>query len=218
MHDTTAVKPAASAAPQTSHQTSHYVGQSANPRYAALYRHYPTIDYLRRGARRRLPHFAFEYGDGGSGKDDAGIKRNWTALDAVELVPRYGIVPSLPPCDIELFGRRYAAPIGIAPMGGPAIVWPGADRHLARAAQRARVPYTLGLAGGATIEEIGAIAPDVFWLQLYRCAKNDHAIGFDICKRLEATDCSALILTMDVPVRTSRAREVVVGLGGAAFH
>src|ERR1700722_10421217 len=125
MHDTTAV-----AAPTGSLST----GTSANPRYAELYRHFPTIDYLRQGARRRLPHFAFEYSDGGSGKDDAGIKRNWAALDAVELVPRYGVMPSLPPCDVELFGRRYAAPIGIAPMGGPAIVWPGADVYLASAA------------------------------------------------------------------------------------
>jgi (S)-mandelate dehydrogenase len=214
MHDTTALTPAATAAPQT----SHYAGKSANPRYAELYRHYPTIDYLRRGARRRLPHFAFEYSDGGSGKDDAGIKRNWAALDAVELVPRYGVMPSLPPCEVELFGRRYAAPIGIAPMGGPAIVWPGADIILARAAQRARIPYVLGMAGGATIEEIAEAAPDVFWFQLYRCAGNDHAIGFDLVRRAAAAACSALILTLDVPVRTSRAREVVVGLGGAAFH
>ncbi|MGA2894717.1 MAG: alpha-hydroxy acid oxidase [Xanthobacteraceae bacterium] len=214
MHDTTAVT-----APQSLPISGLAMsGKNANPRYAELYRHFPTIDYLRQGARRRLPHFAFEYGDGGSGKDDAGIKRNWTALDAVEIVPRYGVMPALPPCEVELFGRRYAAPIGIAPMGGPAIVWPGADKHLARAAQRARVPYTLGMAGGATIEEIAEIAPDVFWFQLYRTARNDHAIGFDIVRRLAAADCNALILTLDVPVRTSRAREVVVGLGGAAFH
>ncbi|HEX4409880.1 MAG TPA: alpha-hydroxy acid oxidase [Xanthobacteraceae bacterium] len=210
MHDTTALKPESG---------SLSTGTKAdNPRYAALYRHYPTIDYVRRGARARLPHFAFEYSDGGSGRDDAGIKRNWAALDAIEMVPRYGVMPSLPPCEVELFGRRYAAPIGIAPMGGPAIVWPGADRILASAAQRARVPYTLGMAGGATIEEIAAIAPDVFWFQFYRFARNEHAIGFDMLRRLEATDCSTVVLTMDVPVRTSRAREVVVGLGGAAFH
>lgn len=208
MHDTTAI-----IAPRN--LTPAAVGKNSNLRYGELYRRYPTVDYLRRGARRRLPHFAFEYGDGGSGKDDAGIKRNWTALDAVELVPRYGIVPSLPSCDIELFGRRYAAPIGIAPMGGPAIVWPGADRHLARAAQKARVPYVLGMAGGATIEEIAEIAPDVCWFQLYRAANNDHAIGFDLVRRAQAAGCHALVLTLDVPVRTTRAREVVVGLGGA---
>ncbi len=139
MHDTTAIKLAEPGATQP--QTSHYGGANGNPRYAALYRHYPTIDYLRRAARRKLPHFAFEYSDGGSGKDDAGIRRNWAALDAVEMVPRYGVMPSLPPCDVELFGRRYAAPIGIAPMGGPAIVWPGADKHLG--ASRAEGAHSL---------------------------------------------------------------------------
>jgi L-lactate dehydrogenase (cytochrome) len=124
-------------------------------------------------------------------------------------------MPSLPPCDVELFGRRYAAPIGVAPMGGPAIVWPGADMHLARAAQRARIPYTLGTVGCATIEQIAEVAPDVFWFQLYRAANNDHAIGFDLARRAAAAGCHALMLTLDVPVRTTRAREVVVGLGGA---
>ncbi len=200
-----------SAAPQHKPQA----GKNTNPRYAELYRHYPTIDYLRRRARRRLPHFAFEYSDGGSGKEDAGIRRNWAALDAVELVPRYGVMPSLPPCEVELFGRRYAAPIGVAPMGGPAIVWPGADIYLARAAQRARIPYTLGTVGCATIEKIAEVAPDVFWFQLYRAARNDHAIGFDLVRRAQAAGCHALVLTLDVPVRTTRAREVVVGLGGA---
>jgi (S)-mandelate dehydrogenase len=208
MHDTTAV-----ATPQNKPRA----GKNANPRYAELYRRYPTIDYLRRRARERLPHFAFEYSDGGSGKDDAGIRRNWAALDAVELVPRYGVMPSLPPCEVELFGRRYAAPIGIAPMGGPAIVWPGADIYLARAAQRARVPCTLGVVGCATIEKIAEVAPDVCWFQLYRAARNDHAIGFDLVRRAEAAGYHALVLTIDVPVRTTRAREVVVGLGGA-FH
>jgi L-lactate dehydrogenase (cytochrome) len=162
-----------------------------------------------------LPHFAFEYSDGGSGKDDAGIRRNWAALDAVELVPRYGVMPTLPPCDVELFGRRHSAPIGIAPMGGPAIVWPGADTFLARAAQRARIPYVLSTVGGATIEQIAAIAPDVFWFQLYRFAGNDHAIGLDLVRRAEAAGCQALVLTLDVPVRTTRPREAVVGLAGA---
>ena len=72
MHDTTAIAAPQTAAPQTA-APKPYVGKNANPRYAELYRHYPTIDYLRRGARRRLPHFSFEYSDGGSGKDDAGI-------------------------------------------------------------------------------------------------------------------------------------------------
>jgi (S)-mandelate dehydrogenase len=206
MHDTTAIAPPQQKPP---------VSPSGNPRYAELHRYYPSIDYLRRRARRHIPHFAFEYSDGGSGKDDAGIKRNWAALDAVELVPRYGVMPSLPPCEVELFGRRYAAPIGVAPMGGPSIIWPGGDTHLARAAQRAGVPYMLSTAGGATIEEIAEIAPDVFWFQLYRLANNEHAIGRDLVRRAQAVGCHALVLTVDVPVRTTRPREVATGIAGA---
>src|SRR5262245_51596858 len=121
-----------------------------NPRFAALHRRFPTIPYLREHARHHAPRFTFEYMDGGAGAD-TGIAHNWAALDAVELVPRYGVMPTLPPITTELFGRQYAAPFGIAPMGGPSIVFPGADLLLAKAAQRARVPYTLGLVGGSTI-------------------------------------------------------------------
>ena len=206
MHDTTAV---------VSPQHRPLVSRSGNTRYAALHRRYPHITYLRRRARTRVPHFAFEYADGGAGNDDAGIKHNWAALDAVELVPRYGVMPALPPCDVELFGRHYSAPIGIAPMGGPAIVWPGADLYLARAAQRARIAYTLSTVGGTTIEKIGEIAPDVFWFQLYRFADNNHAIGFDLVRRAEVAGCRALVLTLDVPVRSTRPREAAIGLAGA---
>jgi (S)-mandelate dehydrogenase len=188
-------------------------GHNRSKNFLKHQRWYPTIYDLRRGSRVRLPHFAFEYGDGGAG-DDTGIKRNWNALDAIEMVPRYGVMPELPPVGVELFGRKYTAPIGIAPMGSPIVVWPGADKLFAAAAQRVGIPYTLGCAGGATIEEIAAIAPDVFWFQLYRFAKNNHAIGFELVKRCEAAGVKVLMLTLDVPVRTIRAREVKVGLGG----
>src|SRR3954466_13683392 len=177
---------------------------------------FPTIPHLRRHARRHIPHFAFEYCDGGAGSD-TGIAHNWAALDAVELVPRYGLMPTLPPINTELFGRKYSAPLGIPPMGGPALVWPGADTFMARAAQQARVPYTLGTVGGLTIEEAAAIAPDVLWFQLYRLARNDHALGFDLVRRADAAGVHVFVMTVDVPVRTTRPREVVVGLGGGRF-
>jgi (S)-mandelate dehydrogenase len=182
-----------------------------NPRFVKLHRRFPTVLYLRRHARRHVPRFAFEYMDGGAGADD-GIARNWRAFDGVEIVPRYGVTTALPPVGVELFGRRYSAPIGVAPMGGPSIVWPGADGYLAAAAQRARVPYVLGLVGGMTVEQAAEIAPDVLWFQLYRCSRNDHAIGFDLVRRAQAAGVHVLVLTVDVPVRTTRPREVAVGI------
>src|SRR5262245_41180878 len=200
MHDTTAVPLKKTA-----------TGNLANPRYEALQRRFPTTAYLRKRARRHVPNFAFEYMDGGSGQD-GGIARNWNALDAIELVPRYGVSSGLPPVGVELFGRRYSAPIGIAPMGGPSIAWPGADGHLATAAQAARVPYALSTVGGITIERAAEIAPDVFWFQLYRFATDDHSVGFDLVRRADAAGAHVLMLTLDVPVRTTRSREVAGGI------
>jgi (S)-mandelate dehydrogenase len=202
MQDTTAIRQSAATPAKEVTQGS---------RFSTLHRRFPTVGYLRRHARRHLPRFAFEYMDGGAGSD-GGITRNWAALDAVELVPRYGITTALPSIDVELFGKRYAAPVGIAPMGGPSIVWPGADQCLAAAAQRANVPYTLGLVGGITVERAAEIAPDVLWFQLYRCWRNDHAIGFDLVRRAEAAGVHVLMLTVDVPVRTTRSREVAAGI------
>jgi L-lactate dehydrogenase (cytochrome) len=182
-----------------------------NPSYQKNHRRFPTTAWMRKAAKRHVPLFAFEYGDTGAG-NDVGIAHNWAAFDAIKVTPRYGVTNTLPPVEVELFGQRYAAPIGIAPMGGPSLVWPGADLLMAKAAQRARVPYTLSVAGGATIEQVAKVAPDVFWLQLYRFYRNEHQIGFDLVRRATEVGAKALALTLDVPVRTTRSRETYAGL------
>ncbi len=62
--------------------------------------------------------------------------------------------------DTELFGKTYAAP-----MGSAGLIWPGAEKLFAAEAQRRLIPYVLATPGNASIEEIAAIAPDVFWFQ-----------------------------------------------------
>jgi (S)-mandelate dehydrogenase len=176
-----------------------------------LRRRYPNAFDLRDKARKRLPKFAFEYIDGGAGSD-GNIKRNWSSFDGIELMPRYGNVVAPPPTDTEIFGVRYSAPIGISPIGGPGTGFPGAERFLARAAQAAKIPYTLGVLSAISIEEAAEIAPDVLWLQIYRFARNDHKIGLDLARRAEAAGVKALVLTWDTPVRTTRPREVKAGI------
>jgi L-lactate dehydrogenase (cytochrome) len=199
------IMPAAAAAPVAASNTP------IKPADPDLMRRFPTVHHLRAKARRNVPHFAFEYMDGGAGID-RGIKRNWDAMDAVELIPRYGVMPSLPSVDCELFGRRYVAPIGIAPMGGPSTVWPGADAVLARTAQALRVPYVMSTVAGQTIERAAELAPDVFWFQLYRFANNNHEVGYDLVRRADDAGAQVLMLTLDVPVRTTRSREVAAGI------
>jgi L-lactate dehydrogenase (cytochrome) len=186
-------------------------GVTGSRREIARRRKYPTVEDLRAGARRRVPAFGFEYVDCGEGSD-RGVQRNREALAAIELVPRYGGAQVEPDTGVTLFGRAYAAPFGVAPMGLPGLMWPGAELHLARAAQRARIPYTAGTVGGVAMERLAAIAPDVVWFQLYRLPENDHAVGLDLVRRAQACGAHVLVLTLDVPARSKRPRELRNGL------
>jgi (S)-mandelate dehydrogenase len=179
-------------------------------RKASLRQRYPTIADLRRRARWRVPRFGFDFVDGGA-NDEVCIERNIAAFRAVELLPRY-CVDGKVSTEVELFGRRYAAPIGIAPMGSPGLLWPGAEKHLAREAQRRRIPYILATPANASIEEIAAIAPDVFWFQLYRFPDNDHAITFDLVRRADVTGAHVLVPTVDSAGKSKRPRDIRNGV------
>ena len=184
---------------------------AAAPWQQELMNQYPTAFDLRARARRRLPNFGYEYIDGGAGSD-GGIERNWAALDAVEMVPRYGKVVSPPACHATILGRSYSAPIGISPIGGPGTGYPGAETYMAKAAQEARVPYTLGVLSGIDVERAAELAPDVLWFQLYRFPTDNHRIGLDLTRRAAACGVHVLVLTFDTPTRTTRPRETKSGI------
>jgi L-lactate dehydrogenase (cytochrome) len=154
-----------------------------------------------------VPRFAFDFVDGAA-NDEICARRNAAALQAVELLPRYCIDVGSVSTEVELFGRRYAAPTGIAPMGSAGLIWPRADEHLARAAQRAGIPYVLATPANAAIEQVAALAPDVFWFQLYRFPRNDHAIARDLVRRADAAGAHALVLTVDSAGRSKRPRDI----------
>lgn len=185
--------------------------QGLSPQELDLMRTYPTAMDLRARAKRLMPRFSFEYMDGGAG-DDLGVRRNWNALDCVELAPRYGRVVQPPGCGATLFGQAYAAPFGVSPVGGPGTAFPGAETYLAKATQAARVPYTLGVLSGIDVERAAEMAPDVLWFQLYRFHRDGHRIGLDLARRAAAAGVKALVLTFDTPVRTVRPRETKSGI------
>jgi (S)-mandelate dehydrogenase len=184
---------------------------AANPAAARLRRRFPTIADLRARARRRVPRFAFDFVDGGA-NDEVCVERNIKAFRAVELLPRYCVDTNGASTEVELFGVRYAAPIGMAPMGSPGLMWPGAEEYLARAAQSAQIPYVLATPANAAIERIAEIAPDVFWFQLYRFPYNDHAITFDLVRRADAAGARVLVPTVDSAGKSKRPRDIRNGV------
>jgi (S)-mandelate dehydrogenase len=179
-------------------------------RRARLRQRFPTIDDLRRRARRRVPRFGFDFVDGGATEEYC-IRRNTDAFQAVELLPRY-CVEGKATTEVELFGRRYAAPIGVAPMGSAGLMWPGAEKLFAAEAQRTGIPYVLATPGNASIEEIAAIAPDVFWFQLYRFPYDNHAITYDLVRRADEAGAHVLVPTVDSAGKSKRPRDIRNGV------
>ncbi len=178
---------------------------------ARLRRRFPTVALLRKRARMRVPRFAFDFVDGAA-NDEICRQRNADAFASVEILPHYCVETKGVSTEVELFGRKYAAPFGISPMGSGGLMWPKAEQMLAREAQRRNIPYILATPASASIEEIAKIAPDVFWFQLYRFADNDHAITYDLVRRAEEAGAQVLVPTIDSAGKSKRPRDIRWGV------
>jgi L-lactate dehydrogenase (cytochrome) len=173
-----------------------------------LLRRYPSVQSFRLKARRRLPRFAFDYLDGAAGEELA-PRRNISALEAIELLPRFGIDVLNVSTRVEIFGKTWSSPIGVSPVGYGDMYWPGSERAMASAAQAANIPFVLSTVSCTSLEEIAKVAPDVLWFQLYH-ATND-AITEDLARRAHDCGVKVLVLTIDLPTTSKRNRDLVNG-------
>jgi len=163
------------------------------------------IDDLRRLAKRRLPKVAYDFIEGGL-EDEDGIARNERAFRGFRLVPRYFVDTRACELATELFGRTYSLPLGIAPTGLAGLFRPGSDLLLAQAARSQNVPFVLSGTGTGLIEDLGRSAPQHGWFQLY--VARDRGISRDMIERAAAAGLSTLVLTVDVPARSKRERNL----------
>lgn len=184
---------------------------ASQPAPAAPDRRYPRVIDLAQRARRRLPYFIADYLDGGTGAELSGA-RNRAALDAVELVPRYLRDMGRIDASAEIMGRRFAAPLAFAPVGMDGAIWPGATRHIARAARDCGLPYMTGSFATAPLEEVAGALDGQLWFQLYSLPGRDHAITLDLVRRAEAAGVTALAVTVDIPLAGRRPRDMRNGI------
>jgi len=170
---------------------------------------YPSIDDLRKKAKRKMPKFAFEYLDGGC-NDDINLKKNTSDIRAVELIPNY--LKSKVQVDLKttLFGEIYDAPFGVAPIGLQGLMWPKAPEILAHAAKKQNLPFVLSTVTTSSIEKIGKISEGKAWFQLYHPAKKE--VRDDLIERASNAGYPVLVLLSDVPTFGFRPRDIRNGL------
>ena len=175
-----------------------------------LDRRFPSIASMERATKRRIPKFAFDYLQGGIGAE-ACLTGNRRALDNVQLAPRYlPTEPIQPVLETNLFDREFPMPFAASPIGLSGLMWPRAAEHIARAATRHGLPLGLSSFATSSIEEIGAIAGDLLWFQLYCTQKSE--IENDLIDRAESAGCEVLVVTVDIPTVTRREKDIANGL------
>lgn len=170
---------------------------------------YPSLEWLREGARRRMPGFAFDYLEGGC-FSDVNLRRNRSDLEAVCLSPRYLGEFAGAHLGIELFGQAYAAPFGVAPIGLQGLMWPGATEILAQAARAHRLPFCLSTVATASIERVAELTEGDFWFQLYHPAED--SLRDRLLQRANEAGARCLVLLADTPTFSYRPREIRNGL------
>ncbi|MEM7748966.1 MAG: alpha-hydroxy acid oxidase [Pseudomonadota bacterium] len=170
---------------------------------------YPRVSDLADKAYSRIPFFAWEYLNSGTGYD-VGAKRNVDAMHDVRLTPKLLQGQFEPNIETELFGKTYAAPFGVAPVGLTGLMWPGAEIILAKTAAKYRIPYSLSTVATETPETIGAVADGMGWFQLY--PPRSANIRKDLLERARESGFSTLLVTADVPTGSTRERQRKAGV------
>jgi L-lactate dehydrogenase (cytochrome) len=174
-----------------------------------LMRRYPSVADLAQRAQRRIPHFAWEYLDSGTGADDC-VRRNRAALAAVTLTPQFMKGVFEPDITTTLFGISYNAPFGVAPVGLTGLMWPQVEKILARTAAKYRFPYSLSTVATEAPETIGPLAGGMGWFQLY--PPRDPQIRRDLLQRAQTAGFTTLLVTADVPASSRRERQLRAGV------
>lgn len=160
-------------------------------------------------ARARLPHFLFEYLDGGS-YDQVTLERNEADLRAVAL--RQRVLRDVSDIDVstELFGERWALPVGLGPVGLSGLYARRGEVQARKAAAAAGVPFALSTLSACSIGEVAKDAGPGFWFQLY--IVRDRAFVADMIARAKEAGCGAILLTVDLAVPGTRYRDYRAGL------
>jgi L-lactate dehydrogenase (cytochrome) len=164
-----------------------------------------SVEDLRRIARRRLPRGVFDYIDGGA-EDERTLANNSAAYGRIEFRPRVlrevgDVDPST-----TLLGRPLPYPLVLAPTGYTRVADPQGELAVARAAERAGLPYSLSTMATRSIEDVAAVSNGPKWFQVYTF--RDRGLVKELIGRAADAGYEAIMPTVDLAVLGQRDRDV----------
>ena len=169
-----------------------------------------TIDDAIRLSKKRLPKLVFDFIDGASG-DDKLAEINSTALDQIRLEPKVFRNVENRNLSKKIFDFHFDYPFGFAPMGMTNLSWPEADKMIAKESAYNNIPTCVSMASSTTLEDMFTFSEGHSWMQIYIFQSEEFIM--ELLKRAENIGYKVLILTVDVPILSRRARDDRNGFG-----
>ena len=170
-------------------------------------RKFLSLDDFEAAARRYLPRPIFAYISGGA-EDNASLRDNRAAFSELGFVT--GVLRNVSgrSQSVELLGRTYASPFGVAPMGISALSAYRGDLVLARAAASANIPMIMSGSSLIRLEEVVEAAPDT-WFQAYLPGESDKIEA--LVARVDRARVGTLVVTVDTAVLANRENNLRAG-------
>ena len=169
-----------------------------------------TIDDAIRLSKKRLPKLVFDFIDGASG-DDKLAEINSKALDQIRLEPKVFRNVENRKLSKKIFDFHFDYPFGFAPMGMTNLSWPEADKMIAKESAYNNIPTCVSMASSTTLEDMFTFSEGHSWMQIYIFQSEEFIM--ELLKRAEGIGYEVLILTVDVPILSRRARDDRNGFG-----
>lgn len=164
----------------------------------------PSIEDIRRLARRRLPTIAFDIIDGAS-NHELTLEENVSDLREVRFRPRWLTDISTVDVSTTVDGQALDRPYVLGPLGLQRMIGGEGEMGAVRAAGRANIPFTISTASNWTMEELADQATGPLWYQLYMY--KSARIVTNLIQRAKAIGAETLVVTVDVPLNGKRYRD-----------
>ena len=145
-------------------------------------------------AKKTLPVAHFGYLATGT-DDDRTLAANREAFGRYQLRVRRLIDVSRVDTAVTLFGRRWASPLMLAPVGSQRAFHAEGELGTARAARATGTLMVLSSVASTPVEEVNEARGEPVWYQLY--PTDDWAVGKAVAARAQRAGCPVMVLTVD---------------------
>jgi len=167
------------------------------------------IEDLRLLAQRRVPRMFYDYVDSGSWSEST-YRANEADLAAICFRQRVAVNIENRSIRSQMIGEDVAMPVALAPTGLCGMQHADGEIFAARAAEAFGVPFCLSTMSICSIEDVAANTKKPFWFQLY--VMRDRGFTERLIGRANEARCSALVVTLDLPLAGQRHKVLRNGL------